>query len=75
MHKKTFQNQHLKFFRKWVDNQCRPDKGKPSERVGRKATGLTLWFAEDMAAGLPGDAKAAHARAQGGRAATDAPPG
>jgi len=34
-----------------------PDKGKPSERVGRKATGLSPEDT-DTVAGLPGDAEA-----------------
>jgi hypothetical protein len=32
-----------------------PEKGKPRESAGRKATGLSPQFPEDMVAGLPGE--------------------
>jgi hypothetical protein len=36
----------------------RPEKGKPSERAGRKATGLSHEKARDTAAGPPGESSA-----------------
>jgi hypothetical protein len=32
-----------------------PDKGKPSEKMGRKATGLSPEYSQDMVAGSPGE--------------------
>ena len=44
----------FKYFGFWSITKI-PEKGKPLERVGRKATGLSLASMRDMVAGLPGE--------------------
>lgn len=49
-------------------NVVRLEKGKPSERAGRKATGLSPYGDPgDMAAGLPGEYSTSRAGSRGQR--------